>query len=212
MRIMFYCVQKAKQGGETPIMDVRQSYQRLDPKIRQKFEDLGVLYCRNYVEGVDVSWQAFFQTDDRSVVERYCKAADIQCEWKSDGTLRTSQRRKAVTVHPDTGEKLFFNQIQLHHVACLDPKVREALLAMMPEEDLPRTCYFGDGSPIPDEVMHEIGEMYDDIAAVGEWEEGDIVMLDNMLAAHARNAFVGPRKIVVAIGNMAGKVVSSHDL
>jgi hypothetical protein len=30
-------------------------------------------------------------------------------------------------------------------------------------------------------------------------------MLDNMLAAHSRNPFVGPRKIVVTMGEMIGE-------
>jgi hypothetical protein len=33
-------------------------------------------------------------------------------------------------------------------------------------------------------------------------EEGDLVCLDNMLVAHARDSYVPPRKIVVALGDM----------
>ena len=114
--------------------------------------------------------------------------------------------RRAVTTHPDTGEKLFFNQIQLHHIACLAPDVRKALLSMFAEEDLPRHVYFGDGSPIADEVMEEIGRMYQECAVAFPWQKGDIIMLDNMLVSHSRNPYVGPRRIVVAMGEMAGKV------
>jgi alpha-ketoglutarate-dependent taurine dioxygenase len=35
------------------------------------------------------------------------------------------------------------------------------------------------------------------------WREGDILVIDNMLVAHSRSTFVGPRKIVVALGDMA---------
>jgi alpha-ketoglutarate-dependent taurine dioxygenase len=31
------------------------------------------------------------------------------------------------------------------------------------------------------------------------WEAGDILLLDNMLVAHGRRAFTGPRQIVVAM-------------
>ena len=34
------------------------------------------------------------------------------------------------------------------------------------------------------------------------WREGDMVTLDNMLTAHARDSYVGPRKIVVALGDL----------
>ena len=35
-----------------------------------------------------------------------------------------------------------------------------------------------------------------------DWQRGDVVMLDNMLAAHARDPFEGERRIVVAMGDI----------
>ena len=67
---------------------------------------------------------------------------------------------------------------------------------------MPRQVYFGDGGIIPDETMAIIGQAYEDCAVRFEWRKGDVVMLDNMLAAHARDPFEGPRKIVVAMGAM----------
>jgi alpha-ketoglutarate-dependent taurine dioxygenase len=33
------------------------------------------------------------------------------------------------------------------------------------------------------------------------WRQGDILLIDNMLTAHARNPFTGPRKVVVAMAD-----------
>jgi alpha-ketoglutarate-dependent taurine dioxygenase len=39
------------------------------------------------------------------------------------------------------------------------------------------------------------------------WQKGDILMVDNMLAAHGREPFTGPRKIMVAMAELFnGKV------
>ncbi|EGH32999.1 syrP protein, putative, partial [Pseudomonas syringae pv. japonica str. M301072] len=38
-----------------------------------------------------------------------------------------------------------------------------------------------------------------------EWRKGDVVMLDNMLAAHARDPYEEPRLIVVAMGEMTAR-------
>ncbi len=71
-RISFFCVMAAKEGGCSPIVDCRKVYQQLDPAVREKFEKLGLMYVRNFSDGLDVSWQRFFHTEDRAVVEDAC--------------------------------------------------------------------------------------------------------------------------------------------
>jgi len=75
---------------------------------------------------------------------------------------------------------------------------------MFREEDLPRNVYYGDGTSIEDAVMDEIGAAYRQCTACFPWQKGDTLMLDNMMIAHARNPYVGTRKIVVAMGEMFG--------
>jgi alpha-ketoglutarate-dependent taurine dioxygenase len=201
-RISFFCVIAAKEGGCSPIVDCRKVYQQLDPNVRQKFEEKGLMYVRNFSDGLDVSWQHFFQTNDRSVVEDTCGGQAFICEWVGKDNLRVKQRCRAVLRHPVTGELSFFNQVQLHHVHCLDPDVRESLLSIFKREDLPRHVYYGDGSEIEDSIVDHVGEAYEKNAVRFTWREGDMVSLDNMIVAHARDSFVGPRKIVVALGDL----------
>ena len=202
MLIWFYCVKAAVQGGESPIVDCRQMYQLMDPAIRKRFEREGLMYVRNFTDGLDVSWQEFFHTSDKSQVEQYCRAESIDFEWRADGGLRTRQRCPAVVRHPQTTELVFFNQLQLHHISCLAPAVRESLLSMMKEEDLPRNVYYGDGSPIEDSVVTYLRELSQQLCVSFRWQEQDILMLNNMLIAHSRNPFAGERKIVVAMGDL----------
>lgn len=201
-RINFFCVTVAKEGGATPIVDCRKVYQGLDPKIRENFETKGVMYVRNFCHGLDVSWQRFFGTEDRSEVETSCSRMGMTCQWTEGDNLRVSQRCRAVLRHPKTGEMSFFNQVQLHHLRCLDPEVRSSLASIFKSEDMPRNVYYGDGSVIEDSVMDHVGETYEKYAVRFQWQQGDLVSLDNMLTAHARDPYVGPRKIVVALGDM----------
>ena len=202
LKIWFFCVQPSLQGGETPIIDCRQVYQMLDSKLREKFEQKQLMYVRNYTEGLDVSWQDFFHTTDKAVVENYCRQAGINFEWQKNNGLITSKVCPAVSQHPKTGEIVFFNQLQLHHVSCLDPATRKSLLSMFGEENLPRNVYYGDSSPIEDSVMAEINAVYQQAQVSFPWQQGDVLMLDNMLTAHGRNAYKGARKIVVAMGEI----------
>ncbi|MDH0897561.1 MULTISPECIES: non-ribosomal peptide synthetase [unclassified Pseudomonas] len=199
---LFYCEQPSPVGGATPVVDCRQMYRKLPVALREKFERLGLLYVRTFTGKLDVSWQHFFKTEDRSEVEARCRAADIQWHWLADDELQIRTPCPAIITHPLTGERSFFNQVQLHHIHCLDADVREDLLALFGIERMPRHVYYGDGSPIEDEVMRMIGELYEACAVRFDWRKGDVILLDNMLAAHARDPFEGPRKIVVAMGDM----------
>jgi len=147
-RISFFCVIAAKEGGCSPIVDTRKVYQQLDPVVREKFENVGLMYVRNFSEGLDVSWQQFFQTQDRTVVEEACRKQGFIAEWYGKDNLRVRQRCRGVLAHPVTGEMSFFNQVQLHHVHCLDPETRESLLSIFKRADLPRPDYYGAGSEI----------------------------------------------------------------
>ena len=201
LRQFFFCVIPSQDRGTTPLLDCRLVAERLDPELLEEFERKGLMYVRNFSPGLDVPWQEFFKTEDRAEVERMCADEGMACEWKGD-SLRIKQVSPAVVNHPRTGERLFFNQIQLHHVACLDPETRESLGALFSEEDMPRNVYFGDGSVIPDEVVEQISALYEELCVEFPWQAGDLIAVDNMIVAHARRPYSGERKILVAMGEM----------
>jgi alpha-ketoglutarate-dependent taurine dioxygenase len=182
--------------------DDRKVFERIDPKIKETFMRKRVRYVRNYGEGVDLSWQDVFQTTDKAQVEAYCRQARTEFEWKSGDRLRTRQVRQAVATHPKTGETVWFNHAHMFHLSNLEPVVRESLLSQFKEEDLPRNVYYGDGSPIEQSVLDEIRGIYNETAKTFPWREGNILMLDNFLASHGREPFIGPRRIVVAMAEL----------
>jgi len=199
MKIWFYCVQPASSGGETPIADSRRVYAGIDPHVLERFERSGVMYVRNYGEGVDLPWQEVFQTSSRTAVEQICRNANLSYEWKSGDRLRTRQVCQAATTHPKTGERVWFNQAHLFHISRVEPAVRESLLSTFAEEDLPRNVYYGDGSPIESATLDHIAAVYDEQTVTFTWHRGDILMLDNVLTAHGRRPFGGERRVVVGM-------------
>lgn len=209
MKAWFHCVLPAQEGGETPIADSRAIYRRMPAAIRQRFAD-GILYVRNYGD-FDVPWQQVFNTDSRDEVEAFCRKAHIQWEWKDDGDLRTTQLCQAIETHPVTGDTVWFNQAHLFHVSNLQPEVRESLEELLGLDNLPRNTYFADGSPIPDQMLDEVRAVLDAETVSFLWEKGDVLMLDNMLAAHARSPFKGPRKVVVAMAQSHGNLPGNAD-
>jgi alpha-ketoglutarate-dependent taurine dioxygenase len=201
-RQMFFCAQDEFSAGETPIVDSRRVYEALSADVRRPFEDRGLVYVRNFIRGVDVSWQDFFRTQSRADVERRSAAQGVELTWKKDGSLRTLTRVPAVVRHPRLGEPSFCNQVLLHHVACLDAKTRAALHSLLGPEDLPRDVRFGDGQPISADIIGEILKTETRLSVRFTWQRGDLLVLDNLSAAHARRPFNGQRKILVAVGGM----------
>lgn len=199
LKLWFFCQQPAAQGGETPIADNRRVFELLDPKIRERFIEKGVMYVRNFGEGVGLNWQTVFQTTSREQVESFCRQANAELEWKGGDRLRIRQVCPSVARHPQTKELVWFNQAHLFHVSGLAPNARESLLSMFAEADLPSNAYYGDGSPIESSVLDEIREVFARVAVRFPWQSGDILMLDNMLVAHGRAPFQGSRRVFVAM-------------
>ena len=204
MKAWFHCVTPSTEGGATPIADSRRIYRRMPEAIRARFAP-GILYVRNFGE-LDVPWQQVFNTDSRAEVEAFCREAAIRWAWQPNGGLRTTQLCQATEIHPVTGETVWFNQAHLFHVSNLQPEVRETMEEVFGVENLPRNTYFADGSAIPDALLDEVRAVLDAETVSFAWERGDVLMLDNMLAAHARAPFKGPRKVVVAMAESHGNL------
>jgi alpha-ketoglutarate-dependent taurine dioxygenase len=198
-RVLFACATPADTGGRTPIADTRRVFQRIDPAIRQRFVDRGVMYVRNYGEGLGLPWQVVFQTEDRAAVDAYCRAADIEVTWRDGNRLRTRQIRPAVIRHPRTGEMSWFNHATFFHLSTLPPPIREALLSQYREDEVPNNTFYGDGQPIEPSVLDALRGAYAEATRTFEWQRGDLLLLDNLLMAHGREPFTGPRSILVGL-------------
>ncbi len=207
LRLYFFCETPALEQGETPIVDTRKVFRRLDPRVTERFREKKWMYVRNYGDGFGLAWETAFQTNDKQAVERYCRAAGIQVEWKEDNRLRTRQVREPMIQHPRTGESIWFNHITFFHITTLHSSIRETLLKAFAPEDLPSNSYYGDGSEIEPEVVAQLREAYLQEMVSFPWQRGDVLLLDNILTAHARAPYAGPRKILVA---MAEPYTRSH--
>jgi alpha-ketoglutarate-dependent taurine dioxygenase len=202
LKLFFLCETPAERGGETPLADCRRVLARLSPETRQRFLTRKWMLVRNYNDGFGLPWQSVFQSNNPAEVERHCRENGIAVEWKSGMRLRTRATRSAIIRHPHTGEQVWFNHAMFFHVSSVEPGLREALLGTFGEYDLPSNTFYGDGSPIEPEVMREVREAYGRETTSFPWQRGDLLMLDNILVAHGRAPYAGPRRVLVGMAQL----------
>ncbi|ROR42578.1 TauD/TfdA family dioxygenase [Kitasatospora cineracea] len=200
--LYFYCDVPAETQGATPLADVREVHRLVDPQVRAEFERRGWQAVRNFHPGFGVPWSSVFNTGDRAAVDAYCAERGIRTEWTGEDGLRTVARREAVHTHPETGERVWFNHITFFHHSTLAPDVAEGLLELFGEDGLPSNTYYGDGAPIPREVTDHLRDCYRKASRRFDYRQDDILVVDNMLAAHGREPFTGPRRIAVAMTDL----------
>lgn len=197
--LFFHCAEPARTLGATPLADTRRIHAAVPPDVREEFRSRGWRVVRNFHPDLGSRWQDAFRTEDRAAVEAYCGQRGITVRWRPDGGLRTTAVRSAIRVHPETGEQVWFNHATFFHVTTLADEIRQGLREMFAEEDLPTHTYYGDGGRIPDEVVAQLRAAYRAESTRFDWQRDDVLIVDNMLAAHGREPFTGPRRIAVAM-------------
>src|SRR5579875_453547 len=136
LTLYFYCMPPPETLGATTLADIRLVYESIDPAVRAEFLRRRWMVVRNFTENFGTRWQYVFGTDDRAQVAEHCRRNGIEVEWRPGG-LRTRAVRDAVHRHPVTGEEVWFNHATFFHVTTIPKDVREGLLEIFDEDELP---------------------------------------------------------------------------
>jgi alpha-ketoglutarate-dependent taurine dioxygenase len=198
-RLAFCCLSPAGRGGATPLADCRRVLARIDPGVLAAFRNRHVRYVRNYGPELGLSWAEAFGETQPEGVDRYCREHGLTPAWLPGGRLRTTAVRPATGRHPGSGQEVWFNHAAFFHVSALGPAVSAALLDQLGEASLPSNAYYGDGGPIEPEALENIRAAYAAETRSVPWRPGDVLVVDNILAAHGREPFAGSRRIVVSM-------------
>jgi alpha-ketoglutarate-dependent taurine dioxygenase len=227
--LFFFCYVEPKDGGETPICDFRKVYEQLDPKIREEFEKKGVRLIRNYSgpktkAGNDIfqlkKWDELFKTTEHDKVEEECKKNESTPTWLPDDKLRLVNERPSMQKHPDTGEMVWFNHLQVFHreAAAIEYqhiyKRRKDFYSLKymlvlktitffkrmfkKPEDEAMHMIFADGTEIPKSYVEHVEQTIWNNLVANPWKLGDVLMIDNFSTSHGRLPYKGPRDILVA--------------
>ncbi|MCC5648103.1 TauD/TfdA family dioxygenase [Nostoc sp. CHAB 5824] len=217
-RIAFFCQVQPTSGGHTTVGDMRTITQRIDPVVRERFKQKqGVQLRRNLptqdnidkIPGVLKSWAEVLNTTDRIEAQDIADKRGWKIEWLSDESMHLWQEiLPATKKHPVTGDEVWFNQAHMFApAACLKWARKDGLfdlvqrleIAIKMYPELLDQVFYGDGTPVDNEDVLHIFDVLDDSAIPIYWHSSDVLILDNILAAHGRTAFNGKRMILTAL-------------
>jgi alpha-ketoglutarate-dependent taurine dioxygenase len=197
--LLFACLGAPTRGGATAVSDSPMVLEALPRDLTERFERDGWLLTRSYNDEIGATLAEAFGTEDRGAIESYCRANAIEFAWQPDGELRTWQRRSAVVRHPVTGKRCFFNQIAFLNEWTIAEEIREYLVDVYGADGLPFNTRFGTGEPLTAEIVDVINAVYEANTVREPWQPGDLMLVDNIRTAHSREAYEGPREILVGM-------------
>jgi alpha-ketoglutarate-dependent taurine dioxygenase len=211
--LAFFCKKASDEGGETVICDMRGFLEELPDELRRKFEEQDAVYVRNLrSQDVDdwrakpefrhASWQYWFDSEDRDVVSAQLEERGTEYSWNEDGSLTFWNRTPAVAVHPRTGDRVYFNQLnsQIQNAGNIGEERYNLLFANYGDHtDWPYAVRFGNGDPVTDEDYQVLRAALEARKIAFSWQGGDVMLLDNKLTAHGRHPYAGERDVQVML-------------
>ena len=197
--LLFGCLTAPRQGGATALADGAAMLRALPDELVDRVAREGWQLRRAYNGQVGMRWQAAFGTDDPAEAEAYGRRNGIGFEWGGRGELVTRQRRTGIVTHHD--RPVWFNQIAFLNEWTMAPELRRFLTEVLGRDRLPFNTAYGGGDPVGRDVVDTILDRYEGLTVREPWQDGDLLLVDNLRMAHSREAYEGRREVVVAMGS-----------
>ncbi|XP_068642899.1 clavaminate synthase-like protein At3g21360 [Aristolochia californica] len=196
-KLFFFCEVEPGNGGETPIALSHLVYEKMKeryPAFVERLEEHGLIYTRVLGAEDDPSspigrgWQSTFFTKDKGIAEERANRLGMKLEWSEDGVKTVMGPIPAIKMDELRGQKIWFNSMVAAYTGWEDAR-----------NDPVKAVTFGDGTPLPADVISDCLKILEEESVAIPWKKGDILLIDNLAVLHSRRSFEPPRRILASL-------------
>ncbi|SJX66258.1 uncharacterized protein SRS1_10941 [Sporisorium reilianum f. sp. reilianum] len=134
--------------------------------------------------------------------------------WLPDGSINVFQRVPGLRIHPTLQKPAYFNNVgnryaySKEHDCLQPPHYSEEKRDYFPPPSFPlplgQETQTADGvrqedEAIPLDWLEQAHRWTQELQAHVEWQQGDVLVIDNLAVQHARTPWTGPRKLVASL-------------
>lgn len=214
--ISFFCATAPTICGQTPVAHNDDFQSQLPAALRAAIMADDVVYLRRYLcrhrsaatlsrfKTMFVPWQDAFGTEDKARVEAQCRHLGAGFDWGPDDTLTVRTVLPASRLHPDTGRRVYFNQLLTQNFSAAGQGPVEILayrIAGARRGSVPKDSYLARYGALSRRDRSALLAACAKSATTFRWRQRDWLLLDNLQVLHGRNRFVGKRAIWVVMGD-----------
>ncbi|KAL4935128.1 hypothetical protein BDV06DRAFT_229108 [Aspergillus oleicola] len=218
--IFFYGHKTPERGGETPISSSLELFHRARAEIPEFIDELAekgirsqITYKteRQYVGGstlkeafgkevLDGDDDATWKRKIEAQIARYGRGEHTSFEWTHDedgdeGGLILTHRLPVIRTQPGTNLPTLFTGLAAYYRNTIEANKGSNAGRKNVAHQL-----FGDGTPIPEKYLAVLARITDEIRVLHKWQEGDVLVYDNIISQHGREPWEGEQgdRVVLA--------------
>lgn len=123
-------------------------------------------------------------------IKTFGRAAKLgmKLEWLEDGVKSIMGPIPAVKYDSTRQRKIWFNSMVAAYTGWKDAR-----------NDPLKAVTFGDGNPLPADVIYDCLKILEEESVAIPWQKGDVLLLDNLAVLHSRKSFSLPRRVLASL-------------
>lgn len=112
----------------------------------------------------------------------------MKLEWTEDGAKTIMGPIPAIKYDESRNRKVWFNSMVAAYTGWEDKR-----------NDPRKAVTFGDGKPLPADIVHDCLRILEEECVAVPWQRGDVLLIDNWAVLHSRRPFDPPRRVLASL-------------